>query len=153
MTKKYYEVTQSQLSKLAYNFSIAKNIKNIFSSEKGMAEKYRNPGISFRLPEPTGLNSVLGFIKFEVIIFFVNLETLWQSIIFQNIVFYVNETGISNVQQFGKCMPQGNAETERGNAVTVVYALRATGKYLLQCLFSLVRQSNILLELLVHGNR
>ncbi|KAL3269383.1 hypothetical protein HHI36_008453 [Cryptolaemus montrouzieri] len=39
MVKKFYKITQQQLQKLASDFAVAKNIKNIFASEKRMARK------------------------------------------------------------------------------------------------------------------
>lgn len=144
MAKKFYGITQQQLRKLAYDFAVAKNIKNIFSSEKRMAGKCwvysflkRNPGISLRLPEPTSLNRVLGFNKSEIAIFFTNLETLMTKHNFPaNRIFNVDETGISNVQKPGKIYaPTGLKQVgkatsaERGQNVTVVCALSATGIY------------------------
>lgn len=144
MAKRFYGITQLQLRKLAYDFAVAKNIKNIFSSEKGMAGKCwvysflkRNPGISLRVPEPTSLNRVLGFNKSEISIFFTNLETLMEKHKFSaNRIFNVDETGISNVQKPGKIYaPTGLKQVgkatsaERGKNVTVVCALSATGIY------------------------
>lgn len=144
MAKRFYGITQQQLRKLAYDFAVAKNIKNIFSSEKGMAGKCwvysflkRNPGLSLRLPEPTSLNRVLGFNKSEITIFFANLETLMAKHNFPaNRIFNVDETGISNVQKPGKIYaPTGLKQVgkatsaERGQNVTVVCALSATGIY------------------------
>ncbi|CAH2097657.1 unnamed protein product [Euphydryas editha] len=144
MAKKFYGITQQQLRKLAYDFAIKKNVKNIFSSERGMAGKCwvysflkRNPGISLRLPEPTSLNRVLGFNKSEITIFFSNLETLVARHNFPaNRIFNVDETGISNVQKPAKIYaPIGLKQvgkavsTERGQNVTVVCAFSATGIY------------------------
>lgn len=143
--KKFYGITQQQLRKLVYDFAVAKNIKNNFSTEKGMAGKCfvyaflkRNPGISLRLPEPTSLNRVLGFNKAEIDIFFGNLETLMAKYSFPaNRIFNVDETGITSVQKPGKIYaPTGLKQVgkatsaERGQNVTVVCAFSATGIYI-----------------------
>lgn len=155
LSNSFYGITQLQLRKLAYDFAKSKEIGNIFSEETKMAGKCwvyaflkRNPEVSLRTPEATSMNRILGFNKTEINIFFSNLEKLMKTNVYPaNRIYNVDETGISSVQRPGKIYaPKGQKQVgkitsgERGQNVTVVCAMNASGCSFIPPMFIYPRQ-------------
>jgi len=95
----------------------------------------RNPMLSIRTPEPTSLSRMTSFNRHNVSEFFNNLGELYEKYKFgSQDVWNIDETGVTTVQKPSKIiaskgMKQVGAATsgERGNLVTVVCAVSASG--------------------------
>ncbi|KAJ8979708.1 hypothetical protein NQ317_015532 [Molorchus minor] len=155
LAKTFFGITQQQLRKLAYEFAATKNIKHIFSREKGMAGKCwvyaflkEILGSLCDFPEPTSMSRVLGFNKTEISLFFRNLEEMTEKNAYPaKRIFNVDETGITTVQRPGKIYaPKGVKQVgkitsgERGQNVTVVCAMNASGCSYIPPMFIYPRQ-------------
>ncbi|KMQ88629.1 tigger transposable element-derived protein 6-like protein [Lasius niger] len=95
----------------------------------------RNPMLSIRTPEPTSLSRMTSFNRHNISEFFNNLGELYEKYKFgPQDVWNIDETGVTTVQKPSKIiaskgMKQVGAATsgERGNLVTVVCAVSASG--------------------------
>ncbi|XP_015121212.1 uncharacterized protein LOC107043997 [Diachasma alloeum] len=153
LAKLFYKVTPEQVCTTAYDFAERHNTPHNFNRATKRAGRAwfegfmkRNPNLSVRKPENTGINRVTAFSEGEVSIFFDNLETLMNKHCFlPSRIFNIDETGINAVRDPVKFIAEKGhkrvgviASGQRGKNVTVVCAASGSGEYIPQCSFSLV---------------
>lgn len=144
LSKMFYGLTPVQLRRAVYTYAEKLSVHNKFNGEKREAGKdwmygfmSRHPQLSFRKPEPTSINRIMGFNKIEINRFFDNLENLFQKHSFPPTrIFNVDETGISVVNRPKKIIgrkgqKQIGAATsgERGRNITVCCCMSASGSF------------------------
>lgn len=142
----FYGLTPKELRRLVFKYAEAKQIKNSFNNELGLAGKdwlycflKRHPEIKLRQPEGTSINRIAAFNKEEVGLFYQNIEEIFKRHPFSpHKIYNQDETGITTVQK--KCPkvygPKGAKKVgaatsaERGRNITALFAANAAGNFI-----------------------
>lgn len=141
LAKIFYGCTASEIKRMAYEYALKNNVPNNFNNATQMAGKdwlkgfMKRNNLSVRKAEGTSLNRAIAFNKDEVDIFFKLFGDLMEKFDFPpRNIFNVDETGITSVQDPGKIVAEKGQKRvgsitsgERGQTVTAVCAMSATG--------------------------
>lgn len=145
LSKLFYGISQIELRRVVYEYAEKNKIRhrfNMVTKLAGLDWMYgflrRNPSLSLRKPEPTSVNRVKAFNRYEVQRFFSNLEVLMERYKFSPArIFNVDETGISTVQNPCNILAQKGQKQvgvvsswERGKNHTVCCAISASGVFI-----------------------
>lgn len=145
LEKMFYGLTRQGLMKLAYEIAEKNKLKTRFNQETKSAGKEwytgfikRHPILSLRTPEATSLARAAGFNKTVVHAFFDIFETIIQeNKITPDRLFNADETSHTVVQkpqkviaQRGKHQVGAITSCERGQNVTGMYAMSASGVFI-----------------------
>lgn len=141
-SNKFYGLKLEEFRRMVFDYAEANQIPNNFNKSDKTAGRcfyesflQRNKDISLRQPEATSLNRIEAFNKAEVMLFFSNLESVYERYNFEaHRIFNVDETGITTVQKPGRIMaPKGQKQVgaatswERGkNNFKIIYAIDST---------------------------
>jgi hypothetical protein len=119
LAKIFFGMTQTELRRLAFEIAERSGIQNNFNKNERLAGVdwlngflKRNPGISLRKPETTGMNRITAFNKEEVYIFYANIKKVMDKYKSESSRIYnMDGAGISTVQKPGKILgPTGQKE-------------------------------------------
>ena len=143
MSKFFHGLSSKEVRKLAYDLAVEKDIANPFNSEKGMAGVDWLNGflarhkLSIRVPEATSVARMVGFNRSKVSVFYkIYKEQLEKHNYAPQNIHNMDESGFGTVQKPTKVVAQKGARTvgkatsaERGQLVTVICSMNATGSY------------------------
>jgi hypothetical protein len=146
MELEYYGLCAKGVKFMAYSLAIRNGARYPFSREKETAERKwlklflrRHRNFSFRRPQRVSAARIHGFAQKNIDQFFSTLEPEMVNIKFSpNLIFNVDETGITIVQQKSskvlgvkeKRQVSSLPSAERGALVTVVTFMSASGQFL-----------------------
>lgn len=141
----FYGLTFKDLRRLAFQFAEANNISHRFDKESKLAgkdwaltfmKKYR---LSLRTPQQTSLARIMGFNKVQLEVFFNNLSEIMVKFKFTpDRIYNMDESGMSTVPNHvpkvisstGKRAVGIVSSAERGQLITAICAMSATGNYI-----------------------
>lgn len=141
---RFYGLTRKHIMKIAFDYADMNNVSDRFNQEKKQAGKdwlkafVRRNNLSVRTPEQCSMARAMGFNKVQVNRFFENLKTCCTKYQFPaHRKYNMDETGISTVpNKTPKILtPKGKktvckiSSAERGETVTAVCCMSATGIY------------------------
>lgn len=149
MEARFFGFTTLEVRKLAYEMAVQNNIKHSFNSQKKMAGwdwlkgfTKRNPTISLRLPESTSSARARAFNRVQIGKYFEQLERALEQVNYNPTkIWNMDESGLSTVASKnckvyatkGKKQVGVLSSAERGQHLTVVCAMSASGSYLPPC--------------------
>lgn len=141
----YYGLTMISLRKLVYEFADLNKVPhrfNISSKLVGRDWVYgflkRYPELKLRQPTPTSIARAMGFNKTQVKIFYNNLQDLYKKHNFApSRIYNMDESGVNTVPKKipkvisvkGKKQVGKIVSAERGQTITLVCAMSATGNF------------------------
>ncbi|XP_046687436.1 uncharacterized protein LOC124373085 [Homalodisca vitripennis] len=139
----YFGLTPKEVRRFAYTYAVACNCKIPPSwSENEMAGPdwftsfmKRNKTLSIRTPQATSMSRATSFNRTNVDLFFRNLTTVLQRFQYgPNDIWNVDETGVTTVQRPDRIVARRGfrqigklTSAERGNLVTIAFAVNAAG--------------------------
>lgn len=142
----FFGITPKNLRRLAFDFAEKNNVQNQFNKQFQIAGKdwlrgffKRHPSLALRQPTSTSIARAMGFNKPQVDRFYSNLSDLYDKYHFQpHKIFNMDESGFSTVPNKppkvistkGKRCVNKISSAERGQNVTVVCAMSASGQYI-----------------------
>jgi len=145
LDQRYYGLRRQDIKSMAFQLAIRNGLQHPFNQEKSTAGKKwlrsflkRHPVLSLRTPEGISAARVKGFTSENVARFFDIYESEVGKVNHQaHRIFNVDETGITTVQHRrskvvslrGKKEVASLTSAERGNLITVVTCMNATGTY------------------------
>lgn len=146
LDERFFGVTPKQFRRLAYEFAEKNEIEHQFNKESKIAGKdwlrgfmKRHPSLSLRQPTSTSIARAMGFNKPQVERFYTNLSSVYDKYNFPpHRVFNMDESGFSTVPNKppkvistkGKRCVNKISSAERGQNVTAVCAMSASGQYI-----------------------
>lgn len=144
LDRRFYGLTMLTLRKLGYEFAELNKLQHPFDRSLKLAGKdwaykfMKTYNLSLRTPQQTSLGRMMGFNKIQVNRFFENLTELYNKYTFlPSAIFNMDETGLSTVpnrvpkvvSSKGKKLVGKISSGERGETITIVCALSASGTY------------------------
>lgn len=141
----YYGLTIQNLQKLIYEYAEVNKVTHRFNISTKLAGRdwvygflKRFPQLKLRQPVPTSIARAMGFNKTQVTTFYNNLQSLYNKYKFvPSRIYNMDESGVNTVPKKipkvisvkGKKLVGKIVSAERGQTITLVCAMSATGNY------------------------
>lgn len=141
----YYGLTMISLRKLVFEYADLNKVPHRFNISSKLAGRdwvysflKRYPDLKLRQPTPTSIARAMGFNKTQVKIFYDNLQDLYKTHNFPpSRIYNMDESGVNTVPKKipkvisvkGKKLVGKVVSAERGQTITLVCAMSATGNF------------------------